>query len=40
MNENVKNDIAGDGPVVNEGERSSSPFSTGQGPRVGPLERG
>ena len=32
MNEIIENDVAVDGPVVNEGERGSSTFSTGQGP--------
>ncbi len=40
MNEIFEKDVAVDGPVVNEGERSSSTFSTGQGPLVGSLERG
>lgn len=40
MNEIFEKDVAVDGPVVNEGERSSSPFSMGQGPQVGSLERG
>jgi len=40
MNEIFEPDVAVDGPVVNEGERSSSTVSTGQGPRVGSLERG
>ncbi len=40
MNENLKKDVAVDGPVVNEGERSSSTFSMGQGPQVGSLEPG
>jgi hypothetical protein len=40
MNEILEKDVAVDGPVVNEGERSSSTFSTGQGPLVGSLERG
>ncbi len=40
MNEIIENDIAVDGPVVNEGERSSSTFSTGQGPLGGPLGPG
>ena len=31
MNENLKKDVAGDVPVVNEDGGSSSPFSTGQG---------
>ena len=34
MNEIFEPDVAVDGPVVNEGERSSSTVSTGQGPRV------
>lgn len=33
-------DVAVDGPVVNEGERSSSTFSPGQGTPVGPLGPG
>ena len=32
MNEIIENDVAVDGPVVNEGERGSSTFSTSQGP--------
>lgn len=32
--------IAVEGPVVNEGERSSSTFSTGRGVAVGPLAPG
>ena len=40
MNESFAKDVAVDGPVVNEGERSSSTFSTGPGPLVGSLERG
>ena len=40
MNEIFEPDVAVDGPVVNEGERSSSTFSTGHGPLVGSLERG
>ena len=40
MNEIFEKDVAVDGPVVNEGERSSSTVSTGQGPLVGSLERG
>lgn len=40
MNEIFEKDVAVDGPVVNEGERSSSTFSNGQGPLVGSLERG
>ncbi len=40
MNEIFAKEVAVDGPVVNEGERSSSTVSTGQGPLVGPLERG
>ncbi len=40
MNEILAKDVAVDGPVVNEGERSSSTFCTGQGPLVGSLERG
>ncbi len=40
MNEIIENDVAVDGPVVNEGERSSSTFSMGQGPQVGSLEPG
>ncbi len=35
MNEIFAKDVAVGGPVVNEGERSSSTFSTGQGPLVG-----
>ena len=40
MNEIFAKDVAVDGPVVNEGERSSSTFSNGQGPLVGSLECG
>ncbi len=40
MNEILEKDVAVDGPVVNEGERSSSTFSTGQGPLAAALERG
>ncbi len=40
MNEIFEKDVAVDGPVVNEGERSSSTFSTGRGPLVGPLGPG
>ena len=40
MNEIFEKDVAVDGPVVNEGERSSSTFSNGQGSLVGSLERG
>ncbi|MDK1020929.1 MAG: IS3 family transposase [Candidatus Hydrogenedentes bacterium] len=40
MNEILEKDVAVDGPVANEGERSSSTFSTGQGPQIGSLERG
>jgi hypothetical protein len=40
MNEIFEKDVAVDGPVANEGERSSATFSTGQGPLVGSLERG
>ena len=40
MNEAFEKDVAVDGQVVNEGERTSSTFSTGQGPRIGSLERG
>ncbi len=40
MNEIFEKDFAVDGPVVNEGERSSSTFSTGHGPLVGSLEHG
>ena len=40
MHDIFEHDVAVDGPVVNEGERSSSTVSTGQGPRVGSLERG
>ena len=40
MNEIFEKDVAVDGPVVNEGERSSSAYCTGQGPLVGSLERG
>ena len=40
MNDILEKDV--DGPVVNEVERSSSAFSTGQAPhpQVGSLERG
>ena len=40
MNEILEKDVAVDGPVVNEGERSSSTFSTGREPLVAALERG
>ncbi len=40
MNDIFEHDVADDGPVVNEGESSSSTVSTGQGRRVGSLERG
>ncbi len=40
MNDIFEQDIAIDGPVGNEGERSSSPVSTGCGPQIGSLERG
>ncbi len=40
MNEIFEKDVAVDGPVANEGERSSSTFSTGHGPLVGLLEHG
>ena len=38
MTDNFEKNVAVDGPVVNEGERSSSTFTTGQGVSVGPLE--
>ncbi len=40
MTDNFEKNVAVDGPVVNEGERSSSTFSPGQGTPVGPLEAG
>jgi hypothetical protein len=40
MNEIFEKDVAVDGSVANEGERSSATFATGQGPLVGSLERG
>ena len=40
MTENLEKTVAVDGPVVNEGERGSSTFSTGQGTPVGPLAPG
>ena len=40
MNEILKKDVSVDGPVVNEGERSSSTFSTGREPLVGALGPG
>ncbi len=40
MNEIFEKDVAVDGPVVDQGERSSSTFSTGRGPQIGSLERG
>ncbi len=40
MNELFEHDVAVEGPVVNEGERSSSTVSTGRGARDGSLERG
>ena len=40
MNEIIDENIAVDGPVVNEVEHSSSTFSPGQAPQVGSLERG
>jgi hypothetical protein len=40
MNEIIDENIAVDGPVVNEVEHGSSTFTTGQPPQVGSLERG
>lgn len=40
MNEVFEKDVAVDGSVANEGERSSSTVSKGRGPLVGLLERG
>ncbi len=40
MDEIFEKDVAVDGVVVNEGEGSSSTFSTGHGPLIGSLERG
>ncbi len=40
MTDNFEKNVAVDGPVVNEGERSSSTFSTGLGTPVGPLAPG
>ena len=40
MTENLEKTVAVDGPVVNEGERSSSTFSTGQRTPVRPLALG
>lgn len=40
MTTNFEKDVAVDGPVVNEGERSSSTFSPGRGTPVGPLGPG
>lgn len=40
MTDNFEKKVAVDGPVVNEGERSSSTFSPGQGTPVGPLAPG
>ena len=40
MTDNFEKNVAVDGPVVNEGERSSSTFSPGRGMPVGPLEAG
>ncbi len=40
MTDNLENNVAVDGPVVNEGERGSSTFSPGRGTPVGPLESG
>ena len=37
MTDDFEKNVAVDGPVVNEGERSSSTFSSGQGVSVGPL---
>ena len=40
MTENLEKTVAVDGPVVNEGERSSSTFSPGQVSLAGPLGPG
>ncbi len=40
MTDNFERNVAVDGPVVNEGERSSSSFTTGQGTPGGALEAG
>ena len=40
MTENLEKTVAVDGPVVNEGERSSSTFSPGQVSPAGPLGPG
>lgn len=40
MTKNLEKDVAVDGAVVNEGERSSSTFSTAQATLVGPLAAG
>ena len=40
MNDIFEQDVAFDGPVATEGERSSSTISTGQGSLIGSLDRG
>lgn len=40
MTDSFEKTVAVDGPVVNEGERGSSTFSTGLGTPVGPLAAG
>ena len=40
MNEIIDENIAVEGPVVNEVEHNSSTFTTSQAPQVGSLERG